>query len=579
MTEDQTEPAATTRRTDETDMTEDFLVDLGEEFDLAAATNGRYVYRSEIRTGGMGRVIEAYDTRLERPVAVKILRTSHLDKPELTSRFICEARITANLVHPGVVPVFDIGCDNRGRHFFVMQKVEGKTLADLIADTYKTADVSPQRVSHLVTVVLRACETIAYAHHRGIVHRDLKPANIMVGQFGEVLVMDWGLAKCYCHRPDLPASIATRKGALDEPLDEGSGIDEPVCPDHTRTGKVTGTPRYMSPEQASGGLNAAGPTSDVFSLGIILYEVLTGLKPFDGESIGAILAAVRHARFTPLRQAARQAGRRAPPRELAAICHKALALHPHDRYPSAREMAADLEAYFEHRAVSAYREPFLYSVRRWMRRYPVFMTIILAGLVVAAAGAGMGAFRYYERRQMMRPFILQASLGERLYRDLQAQIDWLQVQLLRIPPDSERARDIERRLRELRRKRVLVADQILFAKQRIFSVDPDRPPEEFREFRRLWLNTLNEAVDIGEEDFAAQRYLQMELERPRFPWWRWQPDEFPRVAYLRGRLRAAGYPLAPTLGTAPRLEKPASDENTPPPSAQRGGSDDAGKSF
>ncbi len=534
-TPDETEEAAPPAP--DTDATEDISILLAEEeFDLAEATGGRYVYRGEICTGGMGRVVRAWDTRLERPVAVKILRSTHVLKPDLSGRFVCEAKITANLIHPGVVPVYDVGCDARGRHFFVMQYIEGTTLADLIAATYQRNPPSFQAIHHLLGLFIRVCQTIGYAHFRGIIHRDLKPANVMVGNFGETLVMDWGLAKCV--QPEQWPGLGF-SGADGRKPPAVAGSSGRVCaPENTEDKRIRGTPRYMSPEQA-GAPHAAniGPASDVFSLGIVLYEILTGEKPFVGDSVRTILEAVRAANYRPIHEVLRENKRRPIAPELQAICEKALALRPEDRYPTARELAADLEAYYEHRAVSAYRESLYHRLRRLSRRYPVAAVVVMLAFVGILGISAAAAVYYYATTRMARPFALQEAAGRKEYQAIRNELQWLSLQKSRCSKESPEAAEIEKQIRKLEKRRFLAADLMLFAQQRIFAMLRwKRDPEAYRKFRRVWLAEMIHGIDIGEYDIVLQRYQQMLTER-RFPWWRWEPEEFPRLVYLRNRLQ------------------------------------------
>jgi serine/threonine-protein kinase len=228
------------------------------------ARAGRCGLVGEIARGGMGAVFEARDPDLGRRLAVKVLLEQHRDHPDLIRRFLAEARICGQLQHPGIVPVHEVGRLDDGRPFFTMKLVKGRTLAEELAERSGPAADLPR----FLAVFEQVCQTMAYAHSRGVIHRDLKPSNVMVGAFGEVQVMDWGLAK-----------------VLGGPPEEGSPAgEEPAAADGmSRTGSVLGTPAYMAPEQAEGAVERVDARADVFGLGAVLCEVLTGAPPYRGR--------------------------------------------------------------------------------------------------------------------------------------------------------------------------------------------------------------------------------------------------------------------------------------------------------
>jgi tRNA A-37 threonylcarbamoyl transferase component Bud32 len=226
---------------------------------------GRFQLFGEIARGGMGAVLKARDPDLGRELAIKVLLEKHRDKPELVRRFVEEAQIGGQLQHPGIVPIYDLGAFADRRPYFAMKLIKGRTMANLLEARVEPAVDLPRFLS----IFEQVCQTVAYAHARGVIHRDLKPSNVMVGSFGEVQVMDWGLAK-----------VLPRGGAADEstPTPEPlvatarSGSDA----DDSRPGSVMGTPAYMPPEQARGETARSDERADVFALGSILCEVLTG---------------------------------------------------------------------------------------------------------------------------------------------------------------------------------------------------------------------------------------------------------------------------------------------------------------
>src|SRR5262245_40865166 len=326
--------------------------------------------------GGLGAVFVALDTELHREVALKQILDSHADDPISRQRFLLEAEVTGGLEHPGIVPVYGLGTYGDGRPYYAMRFVRGDSLKEAIerfhADEAMRKDPGRQSLElrKLLGRFLDVCNTIEYAHSRGVVHRDLKPANVIVGKHGETLVVDWGLAKPLGwtdsvapgdERPLLPSSA--------------SGSAE------TLPGSALGTPAYMSPEQASGELDRLGLRSDVYSLGATLYCLLTGRPPFEADDIGAILRAVRHGEVGSPRIIDPTLDR-----PLEAICLKAMALGPEDRYSRARALADDLERWLADEPVSAWREPLARRAGRWARRNRSLMMAGAAAVLVALAG-------------------------------------------------------------------------------------------------------------------------------------------------------------------------------------------------
>lgn len=301
-------------------------------FDAPEVPGGRYEILEPVGEGGMGRVYLAHDRLLGRDVALKVLR-AEVEAPELARRLSREARILARLEHPGIVPVHDAGTLADGRVFYVMKLVRGTRL-DQFARERSAGDV--------LRVFLRVCDAVGFAHATGIVHRDLKPANVMVGAFGEVLVLDWGIARILeapgptADRADQPhAGVAAARRASAEP---------PV----TGAGTVLGTPGFMSPEQASGESATVDARSDVFALGVMLRELA-----------GA-----------------------AAPAPLVSISRRATMPDPADRYPGAAELAADLARFLDGLPVEAHHESFRERAGRIYQKYQTAILLVMAYLVM-----------------------------------------------------------------------------------------------------------------------------------------------------------------------------------------------------
>jgi serine/threonine-protein kinase len=345
----------------------------------AARDGSRYrVVRPHAR-GGLGEVFVAEDTELHREVALKEIQSHRANDPVSRMRFILEAEITGGLEHPGVVPIYGLGTYSDGRPYYAMRFIHGDSLRTAIEQFY--AGESPGRDAGERSLAFRqllrrfvdVCNAIAYAHSRGVVHRDLKPANVMLGKFGETLVVDWGLAK---------AGIDKQRGSDEETLDPVLRPDSGSYEIGTRLGSALGTPGYMSPEQAAGRLGDIGPASDIYGLGATLHVLLYGRRPE-----AAALAETRSPISDSADDPEKARTKRAAPPALEAICRKAMALKPADRYASALDLAADVEHWLADEPASAYREPWTERASRWARRHRT--AVVAAGVFLLSAVAAL----------------------------------------------------------------------------------------------------------------------------------------------------------------------------------------------
>jgi serine/threonine-protein kinase len=361
---------------------------------------GRYQVLRPHAKGGLGEVFVALDTELNREVALKEIQPQRAQDRASRSRFLLEAEVTGALEHPGIVPVYGLGAYPDERPFYAMRFIQGESLKEALARFHQAPNFQGTAFRQLLRRFVDVCNAVAYAHSRGVLHRDLKPANVMLGPFGETLVVDWGLAKVIGRDPTGGAGAAT----LDEPtLQPASASDHAA----TLVGTVLGTPAYMSPEQMGGRVEELGPASDVYSLGATLYAVLTGRAPFDGSDRGAVLRQVQRGDFPPPRQVLATV-----PRALDAVCRKAMALKAAERYATPLALAADVERWLADEPVAGYREPWPSRLGRWARKHRALVAsaVVLLTTAVVALAAGLLAVNAERRRTLAEQERTQQAL-------------------------------------------------------------------------------------------------------------------------------------------------------------------------
>jgi len=327
----------------------------------------RFVLGGRLGQGSQGVVFALRDRDAQRTVALKTLSGLEVDSDDV-SRFLHEVQVTAQLEHPGIVPIHDVGVLPDGTVFYTMKRVEGMVLSDWLVGRSGNAE----HRFEVIQLFLKICDTMAFAHSRGVIHRDLKPRNIMVGTYGEVLIMDWGLAKVM--------------GNAEPHLSTGSDVQLSEAADHeTLAGTAVGTPAYMAPEQARGQLELVDHRSDIYGLAVILYEMLAAASPYVRGDMRRTLAQVVGGQWTRIDH---QPNCRELPRRLCAIVHKAMTHEREGRYQHISEMAADLRAFLAGEAVTAYRETTVDLFARLIDRHRVALT--WGGIALLAAGVLSG---------------------------------------------------------------------------------------------------------------------------------------------------------------------------------------------
>jgi WD40 repeat protein/tRNA A-37 threonylcarbamoyl transferase component Bud32 len=421
----------------------------------------------------VGEIWLARDAALDRDVALKVLRPDREADPALEVRFQHEARITARLQHPGIVPVYDLvprsappgGTEQPA--FYTMRLVPGRTLAEAAQEfhTRRAAGTAgPLDLNALLTAFVSVCQTVAYAHAQGVIHRDLKPLNVALGDFGEVIVLDWGLAREVAAGESAGPEVRGQRSAVSQQA-PASGCEKWA----TCTGDVLGTPEYMAPEQAVGQVTHPDPRTDVHGLGAILYEILTGRPPFQGTDTSEVLRQVRETDPLPPRSIWPDA-----PPALEAVCLKALARDPQWRYDSAGSVAREVQHWLADEQVAAYPEPVSARLRRWARRHPTSVGSAAALLLSASLAGGL-------------------TLG--LVRQEQAHTAnaRAQVALFKVEVKAQSERDLQR---QLYFHRIALAERTLAANNpsRAFQLLAECP----REFRAWEWHCLKRLVQGGE---------------------------------------------------------------------------------
>ncbi len=360
---------------------------------------GQYSFVDFIGKGGLGQVTQCCDRSINRNVALKEIRADlhGKDYKRLIMRFLLEARVTGQLQHPGIVPVYEMGIKPDGALYYTMKHVKGRPFDKVLSEIGKSSKTEAQKYAerfHYLHNLLEVCLAMGYAHEKGIIHRDLKPANIILGKHGETIILDWGLAKVL-EQPDINMSMTGSNGQEQTEMDtqfismkqsslnvSGTG-DSARQFDITMEGEMIGTPSYMAPEQIDPAFGPIDKQSDVYALGLIFYRILTGNSPYRSNNVRDLLREISDSTIEnpfPVVNGVEI------PADLAAICFKALNKEKSQRFPSANELAQELGAFLEGRLVSFYTYTTKEYLKRFIRRNKLAATFILVSLITLFAG-------------------------------------------------------------------------------------------------------------------------------------------------------------------------------------------------
>jgi serine/threonine protein kinase len=397
--------------------------------------HSRYQFEKLLGEGAMGEVLLARDPDLERPVAYKRLLSGAQVTPAVLRRFLLEARITAQLDHPHIVPIYQLETLANGQLGYTMKPISGTTLKDLLAEArsqYATLGQvdEPHSLSALLAIFLKVCDALDYAHSKGVIHRDLKPANLMIGAYGEVYVMDWGIARVMSEAEEaLESGIVTELQADPE--------------ERTQMGQVLGTLRYMSPQQAAGKNDALDGRSDQFALGLILFEIVTLQQAFQAADSLALLKTVLKAEKAPYQHVAQQP----IARELKAIIERATARKPEGRYARVADLAEDVRRYLRNEAVLAEPDNLWQRGQRWLAHHPR-MALLLVGCILLASATAVGTTLYQQQQTQLALSWREQQLSQLLTRHA--------VQVHRLDRQFQRAEGI------LRAAAAIVTETLVF---------------------------------------------------------------------------------------------------------------------
>ncbi|MDP7034782.1 MAG: tetratricopeptide repeat protein, partial [Planctomycetota bacterium] len=441
--------------------------------------------------GAMGKVLSATDPEIGRPVAIKILHPDRESHWRGIAKFRREAQITGRLDHPNIVPVYDMGPTPDGSYYFVMKQVSGRSLAEELREIRRFMRGRPERYDGIpmLGAFLKICDAMAFAHSRRIIHRDLKPGNFMIGSFGEVLVMDWGLAKDLSEAQEDPGLERSFR-------EETRKIESDDLGFKTKDGMILGTPAYMPPEQAAGKIEEIDERSDLYSLGATLYEILTLFPPFLGKSAVEVLARVQNTSLVPPSVRNPEAN---VPRELEAVVLKAMASDPKLRYVSITDLQADIEAYREGRTLSAAEYSWVQRVRKWIGRHQAVSAV--TSLALLGFVCFFTVSNLMDSRRTEEAFREAVASAKRLCDEVGEMVVWESAEL-EVDPDTglvKREGPEEKKSRERAIRNYLEAASRL---EKALELRPRR--EEVRRERARIGRAIGQMAMVGRDGLLAR---------------------------------------------------------------------------
>ena len=449
--------------------------------------------------GSQGQVYVAQDTRLGREVVLKQL---HTDNDETMSRFMHEAQVTGQLEHPNIVPVYGLGWDNNNSPYYTMKYVRGRTLGDLVDDYHqeeKDAPASRLLFRELLEAFISVCNAVGYSHTRSIVHRDLKPDNIAVGEFGEVMVLDWGLAETLGQ----PEEGASTRNGTPRP-DQGQDLSQ----------QIVGTPNYMPPEQARGEIDTVDTRADIYSLGAILFYIVAGRPPRhpNPDNFDQLIEQIAAGQIPALRQLDPHA-----PKELDAICTHAMQLQPDDRYQQVASLSDDLKQWLAREPVSVYPEPWFNKTGRWARNHKTIVTAV-ASIAVVTLGILASATVFLDAGNRRTQLEVNQAINE------QDNFNRQRLNAEKNKAIAEQQRDIARQV-TLDNRRQLIRQNIASG---MTLAEQDRPFQALLWFAHAYQmdNDLQSELDSADQVSMEDHQLRIQniLARSPLPVQIWQPE-------------------------------------------------------
>jgi eukaryotic-like serine/threonine-protein kinase len=479
------------------------------DLDVEDKSINRYTHIKTIGLGGVGAVLSAYEPELNREVAIKILRPDFRNKADSLKRFVREARATAHIEHPNIVPVHQLGVFSDNGVFFSMKKVEGRNLRSVIRKLSEGNQdfLKKYTLRQLLQIFVSIGNGVAYAHSKGVIHRDLKPANIMLGDYGEVMVMDWGLVKYHAEKDDSREEWHVDLDPDFSTVGHGDAMS-------TIQGSVSGTPAYMAPEQAGGHNEEVDEQTDIYSLGATLYSMLTWeTAPFESPmTTNQVLNSVVNGTFKRPRK---RAPKRKISRELEAVCLKAMSRKKNERYKSAEKMVRDIKDYLEGYSVSAYRASWARRFFKTIRRRPLIPSATIVAIFTFLGVLGILHYENKSRVSNLKNFAeYSIGQGDNYYLNALKAYQKLQEEHKK-PADETSYGNINNLFAEFNRYKLEFNSNYSVAAQFLFQAEDlgGRSPGINKELLKVLKQQLNFSLITGNYEETRGLVKQLRLRR------------------------------------------------------------------